>query len=155
MSNTSLSVTTSYQHKLGKSEYLKKSENKSNSLEKTFRKRTLQCSQAGLAESKEYFLCLLSEIFLMILNSNRIITPSKYRCSKNRALLKEEFDDHVTWMYDDIYNIIYHLEGSDLEKREIDAEEFVKILDQFKYDDAEFFYYIDVNEDTKRLEQAI
>ncbi|CAG8671362.1 12745_t:CDS:1, partial [Gigaspora rosea] len=38
---------------LGKSEYLKKSENKSNSLEKTFRKRTLQCSQAGLAESKE------------------------------------------------------------------------------------------------------
>ncbi|CAG8552894.1 24219_t:CDS:2 [Gigaspora margarita] len=52
-------------------------------------------------------------------------------------------------------NFIYHLEGSGLEKRELDAEEFVKILDQFKYDDAEFFYYVDINEDTKRLEQAI
>ncbi|CAG8776353.1 7700_t:CDS:10, partial [Gigaspora margarita] len=42
-----------------------------------------------------------------------------------------------------------------LEKRELDAEEFVKILDQFKYNDTEFFYYVDINEDTKRLEQAI
>ncbi|CAG8845136.1 31348_t:CDS:2, partial [Gigaspora margarita] len=41
------------------------------------------------------------------------------------------------------------------EKRELDTEEFVKILDQFKYDDAKFFYYIDINEDTKKLEQAI
>ncbi|CAG8756017.1 1593_t:CDS:2 [Dentiscutata erythropus] len=45
--------------------------------------------------------------------------------------------------------------GSGLEKRELDAEEFVKILNQFKYDDAEFSYYVDINEDTKRLERAI
>ncbi|CAG8768422.1 12533_t:CDS:2, partial [Dentiscutata heterogama] len=51
------------------------------------------------------------------------------------AILKEEF------------------EGSGLEKRQLDAEEFVKILDQFKYDDAEFCYYVDINEDTKRLEE--
>ena len=42
-----------------------------------------------------------------------------------------------------------------MEKRELDAEEFVKILDQFKYDDAEFFYYVGINENTKRLEWAI
>ncbi|CAG8679532.1 30193_t:CDS:2, partial [Gigaspora margarita] len=72
-----------------------------------------------------------------------------------RAILKEEFGDHITWIYDDIYNFIYHLEGSGLEKKELDAEEFVKILDQFKYDNAEFFYYVDINENTKKLEQAI
>ncbi|CAG8839301.1 7314_t:CDS:2, partial [Gigaspora margarita] len=69
------------------------------------------------------------------------------------AILKEEFGDHVTWMYDDIYNFIYYLEGSGLEKRELDAKEFVKILDQFKYNEAEFFYYVDINEDTKRLDR--
>ncbi|CAG8592951.1 13552_t:CDS:2, partial [Racocetra fulgida] len=71
------------------------------------------------------------------------------------AILKEEFGDHVTWMYDDIYNFIYHLERSGLEKRELDAEEFVKILEQIKYDNAGFFYYTDINEDIERLEQAI
>ncbi|CAG8682802.1 21731_t:CDS:2 [Gigaspora margarita] len=56
-----------------------------------------------------------------------------------RAILKEEFGDHVTWMYDDIYNFIYHLEGSP-EKKELDAEEFTKILEQFKYVNDEDLY---------------
>ena len=54
-----------------------------------------------------------------------------------RAILKEEFGDCVTWVYNDIYNFIYQLEGSGSEKREFDAEEFIKILEQFKNDNSE------------------
>jgi hypothetical protein len=71
-----------------------------------------------------------------------------------RAILKEKFGDQAIWVYSDIYNFIYKLEGS-LEKRELDSEEFVKILEQFKGDNAEFFYYADINENTKRLERVI
>ncbi|RIB30355.1 hypothetical protein C2G38_2152825 [Gigaspora rosea] len=113
-----------YAHNIGftirlkKSEYLKESKNKSNSLEKSFRKRTLLCSQPGFAKSKESGIDVLTIC----------------------AILKEEFGDYITWMHDDIYNFIYHLEELGSEKREIDAEEFVKILDQFKYDNAESFF---------------
>jgi hypothetical protein len=69
-----------------------------------------------------------------------------------RAILKEEFGDCVTWVYNDIYNFIYQLEGSGSEKKNFDAEEFIKILEQLKYDNAEFFYYTDINNITKRLE---
>ncbi|CAG8463551.1 7835_t:CDS:2 [Scutellospora calospora] len=58
-------------------------------------------------------------------------------------------------MYDDIYNFVYHLEGSSLEKREFNAEEFIKILEQFKYDNTEFFYFVDINENMKRLERHL
>ncbi|CAB4478770.1 unnamed protein product [Rhizophagus irregularis] len=72
-----------------------------------------------------------------------------------RAILKEEFGDCVTWVYNDIYNFIYQLEGSGSEKKEFDAEEFIKVLEQFKYDNDEFFYYIDINNNTQRLERVI
>ena len=71
-----------------------------------------------------------------------------------RAILKEEFGDQVTWVYNDIYNFIYQLEGG-LEKRELDSEELLKILEQFKDDNTEFFYFADINENTKRLERVI
>ena len=58
-------------------------------------------------------------------------------------------------VYNDIYNFIYQLEGSGSEKREFDAEEFIKILEQFKHDNSEFCYYTDINNDTKRLERVI
>ena len=61
-----------------------------------------------------------------------------------RSILKEEFGDQITWMYNDLYNFIYKIEGS-LEKRELDSEEFLRILEQFKNDNTEFFYYADVN----------
>ncbi|CAB4393120.1 unnamed protein product [Rhizophagus irregularis] len=61
------------------------------------------------------------------------------------AILKKEFGDCVTWVYNDIYNFIYQLEGIGLEKKEFDAEEFIKILEQFKYNNDEFFYYININ----------
>ncbi len=69
--------------------------------------------------------------------------------------MKEEFSDCVIWVYNDIYNFIYQLEGFDLEKKVFDTEEFIKILEQFKYDNSEFFYYININNNTKRLEQVI
>ena len=68
--------------------------------------------------------------------------------------MKEEFGDQVTWVYNDIYNFIYQLEGS-LEKRELDSEEFLNILEQFKNDNTEFFYFADINEETKRLKRVI
>src|SRR5436190_17020477 len=71
-----------------------------------------------------------------------------------RSILKEEFGDCVTWVYNDIYNFIYQLEGG-LEKRELDSEELLKILEQFKDDNTEFFYFADINENTKRLERVI
>jgi hypothetical protein len=46
-----------------------------------------------------------------------------------------KFGQHLyTWVYNDIYNFIYQLEGSVSEKKEFDAEEFIKVLEQFKYD---------------------
>ncbi len=56
------------------------------------------------------------------------------------AILKEEFDDQVTWVYNDIYNFIYQLEGG-LKKRELNSEELLKILEQFKNDNTEFFLF--------------
>ena len=35
------------------------------------------------------------------------------------AILKEEFGGCVTWVYDDIYNFIYQLEGSDSKKKNL------------------------------------
>jgi len=58
-------------------------------------------------------------------------------------------------MYNDIYNFIYQIEDSSLEKKELDAEEFIKILENFKYNNEEFLYFIDINENTNRLERVI
>ncbi len=71
------------------------------------------------------------------------------------AILKEEFDNHIIWMYNNIYNFIYQMKGFNLEKKELDAEEFIKILENFKYNNEEFLYFIDINENTNRLEQVI
>src|ERR1044071_9343348 len=64
------------------------------------------------------------------------------------SILKEEFGNCVTWVYSDLYNFIYKLEGSGTDKKELDAEEFVKILEQFKHDNEDFLYFTDINKDT-------
>ncbi len=71
------------------------------------------------------------------------------------VILKEEFGNHITWMYNNIYNFIYQMEGFSLEKKELDTKEFIKILKNFKYNNEEFLYFIDINENTNRLEQVI
>jgi len=47
------------------------------------------------------------------------------------------------------------MEGFSLEKKELDTKEFIKILKNFKYNNEEFLYFIDINENTNRLEQVI
>ncbi|CAG8812677.1 353_t:CDS:2, partial [Racocetra persica] len=140
--------------RLGKSECYNKSENE----EKTVQKRTLLCSQADLThnhlmveENHRFFMSNERNISDDVKQRIELLCRADVDVLTIRTILKKEFGDHVTWIYDDLYNFIYHLEGLDLEKRELDAEEFVNILDQFKYNDTEFFYYIDINEDTKRL----
>ncbi|CAB4413590.1 unnamed protein product [Rhizophagus irregularis] len=71
------------------------------------------------------------------------------------SILKEEFGNCIIWVYNDIYNFIYQLEGFGSKKKEFNAEEFIKVLEQFKYNNDKFFYYIDVNNNTQRLERII
>jgi zinc finger SWIM domain-containing protein 3 len=69
-----------------------------------------------------------------------------------RAILKEEFSNIVTWIYDDLYNFIYQKEGTN---REFDSNDFVKELERLKSQDNEFCYEILINPETNELQQAI
>ncbi|CAG8621168.1 9243_t:CDS:2 [Gigaspora margarita] len=62
-------------------------------------------------------------ILVLLLDLEKLLRQAGIDVLTIHAILKEEFGDHVSWMYDDIYNFIYYLEGSGLEKREIDAED--------------------------------
>jgi hypothetical protein len=69
-----------------------------------------------------------------------------------RSILKEEFSNVVTWMYDDLYNFIYQKEEM---KREFDSNDFVKELEHLKSQDNEFCYEVLINPETNELQQAI
>ena len=69
-----------------------------------------------------------------------------------RAILKEEFSDIVTWIYDDLYNFIYQKEGI---RREFDSNDFVKDLEHLKSQDNEFCYEVLIDPETSELRQAI
>ena len=71
-----------------------------------------------------------------------------------RAILKEEFSNTVTWVYNDLYNFIYQKEGT-LEKREFDADNFVRELEHLKSKDKEFQYEVLINPETNEFQQAI
>ena len=71
-----------------------------------------------------------------------------------RAILKEEFSDIVTWIYNDLYNFIYQKEGT-LEKREFDANDFIKELEYLKSQNEEFCYEVLIDSETNELQQAI
>jgi len=71
-----------------------------------------------------------------------------------RVILKEEFSDIVTWIYNDLYNFIYQKEGI-LEKREFDANNFIKELKYLKFQNKEFYYEILIDSETNELQQAI
>ena len=70
------------------------------------------------------------------------------------AILKEEFSNTVTWVYNDLYNFIYQKEGT-LEKREFDADNFVRELEHLKSKDKEFQYEVLINPETNEFQQAI
>ena len=46
------------------------------------------------------------------------------------------------------------MEGG-LKKKELDSEKLLKILEQFKNDNTEFFYFANINENIKRLKWII
>ena len=69
-----------------------------------------------------------------------------------RAILKEEFSDIVTWIYDDLYNFIYQKEGI---RREFDSNDFVKKLEHLKSQDNEFCYEVLIDPKTNEFRQAI
>lgn len=69
-----------------------------------------------------------------------------------RAILREEFSDIVTWVYDDLYNFIYRKEAID---REFDSDNFVKELERLKSQDNGFCYEILIDPNTNELQQAI
>src|SRR3954451_1477500 len=70
-----------------------------------------------------------------------------------RDILKEEFGERVTWFYNDLYNFIYNLEGS--QKKEFDAENLLNLLNQIQEENNEFIYHTHINKDTQRLERVI
>ena len=70
-----------------------------------------------------------------------------------RDILKEEFGERVTWVYNDLYNFLYNLE--DIQQKEFDAENFLKLLSQIKEENDEFIYYMHINSNTQRLERVI
>ena len=65
-----------------------------------------------------------------------------------RAILKEEFSDIVTWIYDDLYNFIYQKEGI---RREFDSNDFVKKLEHLKSQDNEFCYEVLIDSETNEM----
>ena len=67
------------------------------------------------------------------------------------AILKEEFSDIVTWIYDDLYNFVYQKEGA---RREFDSNDFVEALEQIKSQNNKFQYDMRISE-TNELQQAI
>src|SRR6266542_2768064 len=71
-----------------------------------------------------------------------------------RVILKEEFLDIITWIYNDLYNFIYQKEGT-LEKREFDANNFIKELEYLKSQNEEFCYEVLIDLETNELKQAI
>ncbi len=71
-----------------------------------------------------------------------------------RVILKEEFLDIITWIYNDLYNFIYQKEGT-LEKREFDANNFIKELEYLKSQNEEFCYEVLIDLETNELQQAI
>jgi hypothetical protein len=70
------------------------------------------------------------------------------------SILKQEYKDLETWIYNDIYNFIYQLNGKQ-EQCFFEAEEFINILKQLKREIDGFEYEARVDVDTNELLQVI
>jgi len=86
----------------------------------------------------------------------RIMLFRHVRCNipTIRSILKEAFSGIVTWIYNDLYNFVYQQEGT-MEKRKLDANDFVKELENIKSQNNEFQYEVKINSETNELQQAI
>jgi zinc finger SWIM domain-containing protein 3 len=112
----------------------------------------LEHNHSMVSENSRHFMS--EERTIPIEVQERILLLRRAGCdvSTIRAILKEEFSDIVTWVYDDLYNFIYQKEEA---KREFDSDDFVKELERLKLQDNEFCYEILINPETNELQQAI
>lgn len=71
-----------------------------------------------------------------------------------RAILKEEFNGIVTWVYNDLYNYVYQQEGV-AERHRLDASNFVRELENIKAENKDFLFEIKVDLTTNEFQHAI
>ncbi|CAG8541395.1 3115_t:CDS:2 [Scutellospora calospora] len=107
--------------------------------EKEIRKRTILCSRKGTPvakkddnkpkqqrESKRYNV------------KERVLLLRRAGCDVSQILfiLKEEFSEEITWIYNDIYNFIYRTQ--ELNNEKFDASKFIQILKLMQEENPEF-----------------
>ncbi|CAB4386303.1 unnamed protein product [Rhizophagus irregularis] len=104
----------------------------------------------------EHKMFLSSERIIPQEIKDRIIVYHQAGCNVPtiRSILKQEYKDLETWIYNDIYNFIYQLNGKQ-EQRFFEAEEFINILKQLKREIDGFEYEVRVDVDTNELLQVI
>ena len=87
---------------------------------------------------------------------DRILLLRRAGCDVPRILsiLKEEFSGKITWIYNDIYNFIYRIQGSTID-RNLDAAELIKTLELMQEENPEFKFSYMVNPETNRLVHVI
>ncbi|CAG8567977.1 8512_t:CDS:2 [Scutellospora calospora] len=76
------------------------------------------------------------------------------RCDVSQiiSILKEEFSEKITWIYDDIYNFIYRTQ--ELNNEKFDASEFIQTLKLMQEENPEFKFSYMVNFETNRLKHS-
>ena len=70
-------------------------------------------------ESHQFFMSNEQSISDNIKQWIELLRQADVDVSTIRAILKEEFGNCITWVYNDIYNFVYQLEGSGSEKKRI------------------------------------
>jgi hypothetical protein len=87
---------------------------------------------------------------------DRIIVYHQAGCNipTIRSILKQEYKDLETWIYNDIYNFLYQLDGKQ-EQCFFEANEFINILKQLKREIDGFEYEVRIDADTNELLQVI
>ncbi len=71
-----------------------------------------------------------------------------------KSILKQEYQELETWIYNDIYNFIYQLDNK-LHNHFFEANEFINTLQQFKREINGFEYEIKVDTSSNELLQVI
>jgi len=71
-----------------------------------------------------------------------------------RSILKQEYQGLETWIYNDIYNFIYQLDGKP-HRHFFEANEFINTLKQLKREINGFEYEVRIDESTNELIQVI
>ncbi|RGB24024.1 hypothetical protein C1646_773663 [Rhizophagus diaphanus] len=104
----------------------------------------------------EHKMFLSSERIISQEIKDRIIVYHQADCNVPtiRSILKQKYKDLEIWIYNNIYNFIYQLNGKQ-EQCFFEAEEFINILKQLKREINGFEYEVRVDANTNELLQVI